>query len=101
MIQAALGLVPLQKIFPNKIVSILCKEKKNCKIMQTTKKKYTQNDLRRLMSEQKAKAAPKVVQNKIDSPLAKYPFHKKKTILFDPFNLFTILPNWLIYSIFP
>lgn len=42
--------------------------------MQTAKKKYTQNDLRRLMNEQKAKSAPKIIQKKIDSPLAKYPF---------------------------
>lgn len=37
------------------------------------KKKYTQNDLRRLMSEQKAKNAPvKTNTTKIQSPLAKY-----------------------------
>lgn len=37
------------------------------------KKKYTQNDLRRLMSEQKAKSAPaKANTAKIQSPLAKY-----------------------------
>lgn len=38
------------------------------------KKKYTQNDLRRLMSEQKGKATKEATQNKVDSPLAKYPF---------------------------
>lgn len=39
----------------------------------SAKKKYTQNDLRRLMSEQKAKNAPvKTSTTKIQSPLAKY-----------------------------
>lgn len=38
------------------------------------KKKYTQNDLRRLMNEQKAKATKEVASARIDSPLAKYPF---------------------------
>lgn len=39
------------------------------------KKKYTQNDLRRLMSEQKAKTTAKqAAPNRVDSPLAKYPF---------------------------
>lgn len=38
------------------------------------KKKYSQNDLRRLMSEQKAKIAPKTNTTTINSPLAKYPF---------------------------
>lgn len=39
------------------------------------KKKYTQNDLRRLMHEQKASSARKATSStKIDSPLAKYPF---------------------------
>lgn len=47
--------------------------------MQTTKKKYTQNDLRRLMTEHKAKVAPKIVQHKIDSPLAKYPLQYYST----------------------
>lgn len=40
-----------------------------------TKKKYTQNDLRRLMQEQKTKAKPSTINpsaEKIDSPLAKY-----------------------------
>lgn len=43
------------------------------------KKKYSQNDLRRLMHEQKAKsAAPSTATTtKIDSPLAKYPFQTK------------------------
>lgn len=36
------------------------------------KKKYTQNDLRRLMQEQKSKSQQRVVEQKIDSPLAKY-----------------------------
>jgi hypothetical protein len=36
------------------------------------KKKITQNDLRRLMTEQKRKVSEAV--KKIDSPLAKYPF---------------------------
>ncbi|XP_055324039.1 zinc finger protein 830 [Sitodiplosis mosellana] len=36
------------------------------------KKKYTQNDLRRLMAEQKAKTAPKTTTTTINSPLAKY-----------------------------
>lgn len=38
------------------------------------KKKYTQNDLRRLMAEQKAKSTPKTTTTTINSPLAKYPF---------------------------
>lgn len=37
------------------------------------KKKYSQNDLRKLMHEQKPKAQQQQ-QKKIDSPLAKYPF---------------------------
>lgn len=41
------------------------------------KKKYTQNDLRRLMNEQKAKSAPKTITSTINSPLAKYPFQMK------------------------
>lgn len=41
------------------------------------KKKYTQNDLRRLMSEQKAKGT-KPTATKVDSPLAKYPFFKNE-----------------------
>lgn len=45
--------------------------------MSSLKKKYTQNDLRRLMSEQKAKSAPKTTTTKINSPLAKYPFSKR------------------------
>lgn len=41
--------------------------------MATTKKKYTQNDLRRLMQEQKSKTQQRgVIEQKIDSPLAKY-----------------------------
>ena len=36
------------------------------------KKKVTQNDLRRIMNEQKRKFSETV--KKIDSPLAKYPF---------------------------
>lgn len=36
------------------------------------KKKFTQNDLRRLMNEQKAKSAPKTSTTTINSPLAKY-----------------------------
>lgn len=36
------------------------------------RKKYTQNDLRRLMNEQKAKSAPKTSTTTINSPLAKY-----------------------------
>lgn len=38
------------------------------------KKKYTQNDLRRLMNEQKVKNTPKTSTSTINSPLAKYPF---------------------------
>lgn len=41
------------------------------------KKKFNQHDLRRLMSVQKAKSAPKTNTTTINSPLAKYPFHKK------------------------
>ncbi|XP_055903694.1 zinc finger protein 830 [Eupeodes corollae] len=40
--------------------------------LKLTKKKYTQNDLRRLMQEQKSKTQQRVVEQKIDSPLAKY-----------------------------
>lgn len=40
--------------------------------LKSTKKKYTQNDLRRLMQEQKSKTQQRVVEQKIDSPLAKY-----------------------------
>ncbi|XP_031618063.1 zinc finger protein 830 [Contarinia nasturtii] len=40
--------------------------------MTSLKKKYTQNDLRRLMAEQKAKSAPKKTTTTINSPLAKY-----------------------------
>jgi hypothetical protein len=39
----------------------------------TGKKKITQNDLRRIMIEQKRKISETV--KKIDSPLAKYPFY--------------------------
>ncbi|XP_055849586.1 zinc finger protein 830 [Episyrphus balteatus] len=39
---------------------------------KVAKKKYTQNDLRRLMQEQKSKSQQRVVEQKIDSPLAKY-----------------------------
>lgn len=53
--------------------------------MQGAKKKYTQNDLRRLMSEHKAKAAPKVAQHKIDSPLAKYPLQYNQNQMFTLF----------------
>jgi len=37
------------------------------------KKKVTQNDLRRIMNEQKRKFSETI--KKIDSPLAKYPFY--------------------------
>lgn len=40
--------------------------------MASSKKKLTQSELRRLMSEQKKKLQSSV--KKIDSPLAKYPF---------------------------
>jgi hypothetical protein len=41
-------------------------------ILTSRKKKVTQNDLRRIMSEQKRKFSETI--KKIDSPLAKYPF---------------------------
>lgn len=41
----------------------------------STKKKYSQHDLRKLMNDQKPKAQKQ--QKKIDSPLAKYPFYTK------------------------
>lgn len=41
------------------------------------KKKYTQHDLRKIMSQQKGKTAEKI-SIKIDSPLAKYPFYMNK-----------------------
>lgn len=40
--------------------------------------KQKQNDLRRLMSEQKSKQQVQVQTKKIDSPLAKYPFQLNK-----------------------
>lgn len=39
------------------------------------KKKYTQNDLRKLMNQQKSVSSESTAKKaKIDSPLAKYPF---------------------------
>lgn len=42
------------------------------------KKKYTQNDLRKLMTQQKSiSTEATATKTKIDSPLAKYPFKNK------------------------
>lgn len=58
----------------NKIMSKMSSSLK----LQSTKKKYNQNDLRRLMQEQKASSVPKAASSiKINSPLAKYPFQIK------------------------
>lgn len=54
------------------------------------KKKYTQNDLRRLMAEQKAKSVPKTTTTTINSPLAKYPFSNLFTLI-EYLNLFTCI----------
>lgn len=60
-------------IFPNKIITMAT----------GLKKKYTQNDLRRLMNEQRAKNAPKTSTTTINSPLAKYPFQIDNKINFN------------------
>lgn len=69
----------IKKIFGDRRTFNFHKEKFRYQISMATslKKKYTQNDLRRLMAEQKAKSAPKTTTTTtttINSPLAKYPF---------------------------
>lgn len=67
------------------------------------KKKYTQNDLRRLMNEQKAKSAPKTTTTTINSPLAKYPFSKYLNLtdaFFQNINIFLKCGIALNLSIF-
>lgn len=65
-----------------------------------SKQKPTQNELRRLMNEHKAKATKTETTTKIDSPLAKYPFlklKKKKQFILQHFSLFVFS---LIISLF-
>lgn len=47
------------------------------------KKKYTQSDLRRLLNEQKNKIKNSI-EERIDSPLAKYPFQSQLVFIFYP-----------------
>lgn len=56
------------------------------------KKQYTQNDLRRLMQEQRSKNKQSAEsQCKVNSPLAKYPFQKRRILKIYIFFCFSII----------
>lgn len=63
------------------------------------KKKYSQNDLRRMMMEQKSKTAKKTTTTKIDSPLAKYPFKHFLTTFLSQINYSVSILNFLNFNL--
>lgn len=59
-------------VFSRRVTFVIVNKYSTKMSMASGKKKVTQDDLRRIMSEQKKKLLATV--KKIDSPLAKYPF---------------------------